>query len=173
MRLYRPHIPLEVQSLVASRQLGYNREAALYLIKDAKHQKGGVGALLRKQIRELKGRLGANIQLDHDPALENRQFDPVTRKYTPDANDPDYLIYREKHAHYIKTHVRGDGAKRSDTAERNHQKRMDENRGLRARKPKVKIRSRGFQSAPGKPTKFGRQKFTTWRKRKMGRKSWR
>ncbi len=52
-------------------------------------------------------------QLDHDPALILREFDEATGKYTPDANDPEYLIYREKDDHLQKTTGRAPGAART------------------------------------------------------------
>lgn len=87
----------------------------------------------------------AELRLDHNPALILRAYNPrikdVAARYSPHAHSPDDLIYRSTHGHHIKTNVRGDGARRSDTAERMHQRRMDENRGLRKRKPKAVIRS--------------------------------
>lgn len=104
-RLYRPHIPIEVRLTVAIRQLdnaGVTLEA---------NPNEGTKSKLDRHLWVLFG--DAKYHLDHDPALENRR--KVRRKaggeiiyYDPDANDPNYLIYREKHAHHIKTNVRGD-----------------------------------------------------------------
>lgn len=49
---------------------------------------------------------------DHDPALELRQFDG--KKYTPDANDPNFIRYMAKPGHDKKTHGPG-GEKRITT----------------------------------------------------------
>jgi hypothetical protein len=86
---------------------------------------GKVLKLLLAQIAELLGCEVTELQLDHDPALENRPFNKRTQKYKPDANDPNYLIYREKHAHHIKTNVRGDGAQLSDAAQARKRKRSE------------------------------------------------
>jgi len=51
---------------------------------------------------------------DHDPALELRAYNPTTKKYTPDANDPNFLRYRIKDHHNKKTHGPG-GEKRITT----------------------------------------------------------
>jgi hypothetical protein len=59
----------------------------------------------------------SQLHLDHDPALGARQKlvkGGVHVGYFPDANDPEFLIYREKHAHFIKTNVRGIGAQHPD-----------------------------------------------------------
>lgn len=130
--LYRPHIPYEVRCRVALRQLGgYNIDAKI----ESEHPAaGGLGyeKLLRTVLLpSLVARLGctvSDLRLDHNPALglrrKRRTGQTVMRggvlidvvKYTPDANDPDALIYRDDHAHHIKTNVRGDGAQFSDTA---------------------------------------------------------
>lgn len=83
--------------------------------------------------------------LDHQPALVLRDYNPRTERYTPDANDPEYLCYRTVTSHKLKTTIRGDGAQRSDISAMMHQRKMDENRGKRKRRPKVKLKSRGFQ----------------------------
>lgn len=95
-----------------------------------------------KLIAFLIGRLfgHAKIALDHNPALILREFNKRTGKYTPDANDPAHLIYRVVDDHHRKTNVSGDGALRSDTAERVHRRRLEKNRdrreAVRAGQPK-------------------------------------
>jgi hypothetical protein len=79
---------------------------------------------------------------DHRPALILRTYHHASGTYQPFANDPDYLEHVTVHDHHLKTNVRGLGAQRSDTAERMHRRRMDENRGLRKRRPKAKIAQR-------------------------------
>lgn len=58
---------------------------------------------------------GRECQLDHDPALILREFNPITGKYTPDANDPNFLVYREKDDHLHKTTGRKPGAAKTVT----------------------------------------------------------
>lgn len=44
-----------------------------------------------------------DLQFDHCPALGLREYDELTRKYTPDANDPYYIVAKPKSVHHIKT----------------------------------------------------------------------
>ena len=103
------------------------------------------------------------LRLDHNPALILRPYNPriknVAARYTPNANDSTALIYRSAHGHHIKTNVIGDGAQRSDTAERMHQRRMDENRGKRKRKPKAKIQQRRNPWGPKGSRPFNKRKL--------------
>ena len=105
MRLFRPHIPLEVRCRVAARQLGWKHEehsAGISMDHLLKHRLIMLGCLLHCAATEL--------HLDHDPPLAARTRKGEGKKtiYDPPANDPDHLIYREKSAHQIKTNVRGD-----------------------------------------------------------------
>lgn len=127
MRLYRPHVPLHVRIAVANRQLGPDRYWPR--IKGQRDTER-----LRLMLLQLFPD-GEKYHLDHDPALTNRSFDPDTRKYVPDANDPKFLVYRTKAGHDIKTRVRGDGAQLSDLALRRKQKRADEKRKRKPWKP--------------------------------------
>lgn len=138
-RLPRKHIPLEVRLRVVLRQLGFARNQIDDIICDAKdptrppaHR--GCGRRLAFPLTILAERLDCRVEdlaLDHNPALENREkliLLPSGRKirqvvvpkggqvlrYFPDELDPDHLLYREKHAHHIKTNVAGDGAQYSD-----------------------------------------------------------
>jgi len=84
-----------------------------------KANKGGSGAFLDRLLFKLAEILGCEVKdlcLDHDPALATRRKKGEGRKtvYIPDANDPEFLIYREKHAHHIKTNIKGDGAQYPD-----------------------------------------------------------
>jgi hypothetical protein len=89
------------------------------------------------------------IQLDHNPALTNRPFNEKTGKYTPDANNPEFLIYRTKAAHDIKTRVRGDGAQLSDLAIARKRKRIERKKTVHKRQwpsrpwPKSKMHGGG------------------------------
>ncbi len=53
-------------------------------------------------------------QFDHSPALELRAYDPATKKYSPDANDPKFMAYRKTKHHDIKTN--GPGGEKRITA---------------------------------------------------------
>lgn len=115
-RLLRPHIPVSVRVQVALRQL--HKLKAPTLTRDDHESNTN---FLERQLARLALHLGAplfeRLHLDHDPALENRR--KVIRKgvhvdYDPSANDPNFLIYRTKHDHHIKTNVRGDGAQYPD-----------------------------------------------------------
>jgi hypothetical protein len=138
-KLLRPYIPLKTRCRVAARQLaGVIGLAVVYT--DAKAAKQ-LKELLHVLAETLKCK-SADLQLDHNPALENRAFNSVTKKYLPEANDPDYLIYRERHAHKIKTLVRGDGAQLSDAAIARKRKRKERKHLRRKTKwPKQKLRS--------------------------------
>lgn len=148
-RLYRPNIPLAVRVQVAAGQLKASRPmlamSVIYGLDDPTLSDG-------HRLRVLLGHLfGENpYQLDHNPALALRK----KRKrgsimiYSPPANDPAFLIYRDKLAHHIKTNVRGDGAQFSDTVlmkrERRRKKKIARRKPYRWPKGR-KIPSRKFQ----------------------------
>jgi hypothetical protein len=130
-RLYRPHIPLDVRCLVVLRQLGEMWPDEV--IRRAKTRPGdaylkgvgvfverkGLAALLGKKLNELAVLLDCkreDLRLDHDPPLGARDRKGEGKKtvYDPPANDPAHLIYREKHAHLIKTNVRGEHGQHPD-----------------------------------------------------------
>lgn len=142
-RLVRPYIPLAVRVQVAERQLG-TIGGTLVL-----HGLGGERVTARHRLNVLLGLLfnGEPSQLDHDPALVNRKFNKRTKKYTPDANDPRYLIYRTKSNHDTKTRVRGDHGQHSDLALVRKHKRRERKAARPKRKwaPGRKLQSRGFQ----------------------------
>ena len=72
---------------------------------------------LGQRLRVLLNDLFPNggCQLDHDPALILRRFSKRTGKYTPAANDPDHLVYRQKDDHLQKTTGRKPGAAKTVT----------------------------------------------------------
>jgi hypothetical protein len=86
--------------------------------------------------------------LDHDPALINRKYNPRTEKYTPDANDPNYLIYRKADDHRTKTIVRGEHGQYSDLGLRRKNKRIAANRNPNRRKVKIKNRKANWPKRP-------------------------
>lgn len=63
----------------------------------------GCGAVIRP----------GEMEREHDPALELRSYDPVTRMYTPHANDPTYIKLWRKSCHDTKTN--GPGGERRIT----------------------------------------------------------
>lgn len=145
MKLPRPYIPLKIRVQVAA------REARAYpgLVSDIlsglhshNTDRQKLNALLLLIFRE-----DAHLaELHHDPALMNRlkirDHDGKIVGYKPAANDPNSLIYIIAADHDIVTRVRGFGAQLSDQGLQRKLKRMDENRGRRRRRPKVKIPQR-------------------------------
>jgi len=146
MRLLRPHIPLFVRCQVALRQTGHSPGWAIDRIFAAK----SCARLLAETMAEIAGRLKcevSNLHLDHDPALGAREklfHKGVHVGYSPDANDPEALIYREAGAHRIKTNLRGDHGQHPDRVLIKKARRLTENKPP---KRKVKIPSRGFGKA--------------------------
>lgn len=156
---YRPKVPEHIQQLVALKQC-----EAIGVVVDS------YPGTTRKRAALLVLFGDQAVQLDHDPALILRPYDKRTRKYLPDANNPEYLRWRAtapeaEGSHFIKTYVRGAHGARSDIGERNHRRRMDENRGLRKRKPKAKIAARVNPWPPKGSRKLGQKHWrgTEWR----------
>jgi hypothetical protein len=81
--------------------------------------------------------LGEPFHLDHYPALVLRDFNERTGKYSPDANDPEFLIYRTVADHRTKTFVRGERGQLSDTILRAKNKNIARNRNPKRRKTKI------------------------------------
>lgn len=123
-RLPRPSIPLAIRLDVAMRQAGLEAAERLGYINVAKSSRK-VGALLESYLVDLAARMGCprdQLQLHHDPALENREKiikGGVIVGYKPDANDPEHLFYlpfgaEYDDSHYIRTNVRGQNGQFSD-----------------------------------------------------------
>ena len=157
-RLYRPTIPIEIKCRVLLRQVG-----ELWIDEAVAAHRGALSTFLtqlRLKLAELLNCEPDDLRLDHDPALATRQRIGDGKKtiYAPDANDPDYLIYREKHAHHIKTNIRGDGAQYPDRVliKRERRRRQGE-------KHPLEIVAKSFRS-----------KKSTWPKRKLqsGKRPW-
>lgn len=149
-RLYRPKIPLVVKCRVALRQLGEMWPEVVI-----EGYKKRLGVLHRSTLWRLADLLGCtpdDLHLDHNPPLAARKRHRRGRKtyYVPDANDSGFLIYREKHAHHIKTNVRGDGAQYPDRVLIKREKARRE--GKRA-KPKREWPKRKLKSANTWPKK--------------------
>ena len=138
-RLPRPYIPLKIKLYVAGMQL---LRAGVNVFSGYSRLEGETRAgLLERRLVRLADCIGcarSALRLDHDPALENREFNRRTGKYKPDANDQNHLFYRDAHSHHIKTHVRGEGARRSDTAERMHWRKVAKNKAKRIGKRQPK-----------------------------------
>ena len=141
----RPYIPLAVRVEVARRQL-ILREGTFRALSPLAKYPGSAKLKLDFLLECLFD--GAGSHLDHDPSLILRPYNPRIKdpaaRYTPNANDPAALVYRGVHEHQIKTNVRGEHGQLSDTSLRMKNRRMDENRGRRKRRPKKKIPSRPF-----------------------------
>jgi hypothetical protein len=110
----RPYISFATRVKVARRQLS---ELPRALWRDQEQEEGETLTMyLHALLGWLKSALGCDeLQLDHDPALILRKLNRRTGKYTPDANDPDYLVYRPKDEHQQKTTGRKPGAERTVT----------------------------------------------------------
>lgn len=182
-RLLRPYIPLDVRIRVLARQLGDMWPDDIVRISTRKRMLTKVLALKLDKLASLLGCHDAKgLHLDHDPALENRE--KVFRRgahvgYRPDANDPEFLIYREKHAHHIKTNVRGDGAQYPDRVlakrERRRRKKLLGNKVQRAlvkSGPKMSMRQTGAIKRRWAKRKL--RSANRWPKRKINlRADWR
>jgi hypothetical protein len=138
-RLYRPYIPLKVRIQVAERQLADAMERpVVWLVPFSDTEK------LKLMLMVL---FGCRIpQLDHDPPLGARMWRIAWKNgkqvtlYSPDANDPAHLVYREKHEHHIKTNVRGEHGQHPDRVLIKRERR----RKRKNIRPKRKIPSRPF-----------------------------
>ena len=140
---------------------------------DAAVKERTLGKSLDVALESLAGLLGcvvSDLQLDHDPALENREKLVEMRlgtrgrvivvpngakvlRYFTDAIDPEYLFYRP-HAtelagsHDVKTRVRGDNGQLSDNAlakkERRRLRKLDPKR----RRAKIAQRKKPWPKRP-------------------------
>lgn len=156
MKLPRPYISLQVRSRVVRRMLleksdwSRERKNAFFWIFDH------LGSDAKRVLIGLE-RLGlTGAQLDHDPALCLRRYNPniknVAARYTPNANDPNALIYRRVDTHLEKTTGRKPGASRTVS-------NKGSDVGLKAKfaklerppKPKRQIGPRGFDAGPKRP----------------------
>lgn len=131
-RLPRPYIPVSVRVQVAERQL---IERGMFTFV------GPASMRLRFSLKSLFN--DKKAELHHRPALVNRRL-KRNGDYDPPANDPAYLVYLADDDHDIETRVRGLHGQHSDFGLRRKNRRMDENRGRRKRRPKKKIPSRPF-----------------------------
>ena len=96
-RLLRPFIPYSVRAKVLERQfvqIGGKHDCSSVKALEAWGPASKVAYYLRHIFGENVAIGEPKVHLDHDPALVNRPFNKRTGKYTPDANDPEHLIYR-------------------------------------------------------------------------------
>lgn len=152
MRRPRPYIPLSVRVAVAERQLMEMRGLWVthgwwdFYLYQWRWGKWSLARRLEHLVKQLSEVLGDVLQLDHDPALILRQYKVDRRKpeaawFTPNANDPDHLIYRTLGDHGHKTTGRRAGAaktvthKGSDSWLKTKFRRLEQPR----KKPKAKI----------------------------------
>lgn len=151
MKRPRPHIPLSVRVQVAERQVRESGSVFWPLYASALRgpEKLGEPWTLTRRLRVLLNELfpEGDYQLDHDPALILRKFSQRTGKYSPGANNPDFLIYRRKDDHLQKTTGRKPGAaktattKGSDIGLKTKFARLER----KEKRPKARIPSRPFQ----------------------------
>jgi hypothetical protein len=145
MKLPRPYVPLNIRLQVAARQLkpqprgfGY---VYFYVLKPQKR--------LKALLTDIFG--DDTVQLDHEPPLAVRKkirHRDGTITYVPDANDPDFLIYRNADEHLLKTNVRGDGAQYPDRVRIKKIRRIERPRPKRKYKwPSRPIASKGKKNA--------------------------
>jgi hypothetical protein len=153
MKRPRPYIPISVRVLVAERQVRKIASAKWWECYQHAVSNGmTMGARLLALLLRLGHEAGWTVshQLDHDPALILRRYNPrikkVAARYTPDANDPDFLIYRPKPEHGFKTTGRKPGAERTVTSKGSDMwaKRKFDRLERKGTRPKRKIPSRPF-----------------------------
>lgn len=119
-----------------------------------------IPAAIEREVRK-------RYELDHDPALTNRDYDTAAGDFIPPQHDPRKIFLREKPEHDEKTFGRKAGAAKtvttrgSDVGERartrkiqrsqaEHNARMNarlEDRAIERKQLKRKISSRGFVKA--------------------------
>lgn len=157
----RPYIPWKIRWKVAQRQLkaGLLPDVAAQLIVQIEL---AFDSYSHRVDAALRGLGFIKPQLDHDPALTLRKYRRGLQKwtdlglnnaarYTPNANDPNHLIYREsdpeRNDHLQKTTGRKAGAERTVTTKGSDiglKAKFDRLEGRTKKRPKQKIRSRGF-----------------------------
>ena len=152
----RPYIPLSVCVQVAERQVQVASPGFWRLYEATISQNAMLNTPLSMghRLRLLLGDLfpEGKYQLDHDPALILRKFRNDARlkpaaRYTPNANDPVHLIYRDTADHLQKTTGRKPGAAKTITTKGSDIgiKTKFAKLARRGKKPKSRIPSRPFQ----------------------------
>lgn len=115
----RPYIPIAVRLQVAKRQFAESGKSITNFSVRMRELHGNIGKreLLTLLLKAMFP--GVEVELDHDPALVLREkiYNDLGQimRYVPAANDPAFLIWREKAAHQEKTTGRRPGASRTIT----------------------------------------------------------
>lgn len=148
MKRPRPYIPIPVRLKVAERQVRRLGKSVDFFATTRS---------IRLKMLLIVLFNGSTAHLDHDPPLRARKFNPRTGRYTPDANDPDHLVYRTAEGHRLKTNVRGDGAQFPDRVLIKRERKLERKRAGKSR-VKAKIPSRPFQKR--KKTHWPRSSFS-------------
>ena len=119
MKRVRPHIPLSVRVAVAERMVMWSDNQTYWQLYQSRKLLVSPANPwpLKDRLESLLYHIFADekAHLDHSPALILRPFNAATGKYVPDANDPDYLIYRTVAEHLKKTIGRTVGAAKTVT----------------------------------------------------------
>lgn len=133
----RPRVPVAVQIAVAERQL--RERGTVPMFASLPGTQPSAVHRLRSMLVALFGK--EPCHLDHDPPLMLRWR--TAAGYSPDANDPEFLVWRTAEEHRIKTYVRGDGAQLSDMGKR----RKEIRRRKKAERPRRKWPKRKLRRA--------------------------
>ena len=164
-RLPRPPIPVAVKLTAALLNLGVSAWLTKLTVDHAiSHRQAGRHLeFFLEVLADKRGCAISDLQLDHDPALQNREKlvelstggryrvivvpkDAKVLRYWPDANDPEHLFWRPHGtqfagSHDVKTRLRGDHGQLSDNAlakkERKRLRKLNPNR-RRAKIPQRK-----------------------------------
>jgi hypothetical protein len=153
--------PLSVRVQVARRQVEARARVPLSI------EALSLARQLRALLASLRSLWGlpddAVLPLDHNPALILRKYNPrvhdVAARYTPHAHDPAALQYRSDADHDFKTFGRKPGAAKTVTTKGSDiwlKSKFNRLEGKTKKRPKQKIRSRGF--GPQKRKFDGRRK---------------
>jgi hypothetical protein len=151
MKLPRPYIKLSTRCVVARRQLVEGGQ--IWRQRQPRESLSEYLEFLLFRLRlQLTTSIDAPLQLDHDPALENRVkiFDNDGRitGYIPGANSSKHLVYRLVDEHLQKTTGRRPGATKTVTSKGSDNWLAKKFRRLEGpSRPKQKIPSRPFRRA--------------------------
>jgi hypothetical protein len=164
----RPAIPVEVKCRVVLRQLEYGNQIENVIAHHradftvAPSYRRTHGKLLASILPLLAARFNcdvADLRLDHEPALRVRKYNPrikkVAARYTPNANDPEAMLYRPHGAqfdgsHHIKTNVRGDRGQFPDRVLIKRERKREKKAEGRSRTPSFQ-RQKVHATIPARP----------------------
>ena len=186
MKLPRPYVPLRVRRLVAERQ--YQRRFGNLKTALKLYARLGIKSdrdILEVLLNELFGRMPPGriivkpmegrpkLELHHRPALCNRikvklniHGSVCDYGYTPDANDPDYLVYLPADEHDVETRVRGQHGDYSDLAKARKRKRIERKQRMASRVLGTAVIGRRAPAKQATPRhRWPKRKFPKRRKR--------